>query len=358
MFCIAAFLVFAVLAIFSASYRPLVKQAWHCVLRRVTLKPCDINFAEEVKGRLIGKLVLTHPHVARFLNRWIDWLAFVFVVLSVWSTVYLLNAGLNLWVYDTCNPSSVESCSLSGEACGIDQSSISLVDAWNTGNLGQWALGPVTRFADTVSRIPDRLKHWEPSDYIPTTATTYLPEDPKKPEALEVLDPDCLYCRKLFGNMKDAGFERTHNLSYLLYPIPDQKKPSGFKFTHSLLIATYVEATKHMQLESNPSGVAPDWQLLEKVFSKRADGTDWQSIFNLSPSAADVSAQLEMFLGEIGFTPSQIAAIRRNTTSAEVQASLLEQKKIVEEKLRTLKIPTLLFGGRRYDRVVDIENLR
>jgi hypothetical protein len=44
MFCIAAFIVFATLAIFSASFRPLAAKAWHCVLRRVTFRPCDISF--------------------------------------------------------------------------------------------------------------------------------------------------------------------------------------------------------------------------------------------------------------------------------------------------------------------------
>lgn len=357
MFCIAAFLVFAILGIFSASYRPLVAQAWHCVLRRVTFKPCDINFAEEVKGRLIGKLVVRHPGFARFLNRWIDWLALIFVVLSVWSALYLLNAGLNLWVYDTCNPTNVESCSLSGEACGIDQSSIGFIDALQQGKLGTWVANPFIHFAETVSRIPDRLKRWEPKDYFGPTATTYYPSDPAKPDALEILDPGCKYCRELFGTMKQVGFEKTRNLSYLLYPI-QKTGTGGYKFAHSPLVAAYVEATKLVPLRQNPSGVAPDWQLLEKIFGEKPDrSVDWQTYFNIGATRDEVQAALQQFLQEIGYTRAEVRQIDDLAASEGVQSALQAQRVIVESKLRTIKIPTLLFGGRRFDRAVDADTL-
>jgi pimeloyl-ACP methyl ester carboxylesterase len=41
-----------------------------------------------------------------------------------------------------------------------------------------------------------------------------------------------------------------------------------------------------------------------------------------------------------------------------VRQSLAAQRAIVEERIRTIKIPTLLIGGRRYDRVVSEETLR
>ena len=62
--------------------------------------------------------------------------AFVFVVLSIWSVVYVAHAGLNLWVYDTCDPSSAESCSLSGEACGVGQETLCIVEAVGSGRVG------------------------------------------------------------------------------------------------------------------------------------------------------------------------------------------------------------------------------
>ncbi len=356
MFCIAAFIVFAVLAIFSASFRPLAAKAWHCVLRRITFRPCDISFGEEMKGKLVGKLIFTHPRLARFINRWIDWLSFVFVVLSLWSLLYVANAGLNLWVYDTCNPSNVESCSLSGEACGVDQASIGLGDALREGKILTWASNPFVHFFQTVSRIPDRLRHWDPAEYLGPTSTTYAPLDPAKPYALEVLDPSCHFCRKLFGNMKQVGFEKSHNLSYLLYPIP-VGGTGATKFPHSPLIASYVEAVKHMPLSRQGTTVNPDWQLLEKVFGTKPDGTDWQSYFNLAATADDVRGTLRQFLSEMGYSASQIATIETIAASSDVADALKQQATIVEQQLRTIKIPTLLVGGRRFDRVVDPDAL-
>ena len=357
MFCIAAFIVFAVLGIFSASYRPLVKKAWHCVLRRVTFRPCDINFSEEIKGKLLGKLIFTHPRLARFLDRWIDWLAFIFVVLSIWSLLYVANAGLNLWVYDTCNPKSAESCSLSGEACGVEQERLGFVHAVQTGRTGEWLVGPAVRFSQTVSRIPDRLKTWDAKEYLSPTATFYRAEDPAKPYALEIIDPSCTFCKKLTNNVQLAGaFERT-NVSYLLYPIP-RAGSGGYKFPQSYLMASYIEATKSVPLTGGDKSVSPDWQLLEQIFSKEiSGGLDLQTKFVMGFTAQQAEETLQSLLAKIGYVPEQISQISVLANSREIRDHLAIQKEIVEKKVRTIKIPTLLYGGRRFDRVVGVEKL-
>ena len=350
MFCIAAFIVFAVLAIFSASFRPLAAKAWHCVLRRVTFRPCDISFGEEIKGKLVGKLVFTHPRLARFINRWIDWLSFVFVALSVWSLLYVGNAGLNLWVYDTCDPRSAESCSLSGEACGIDQASLGLVQAFDEGRVGEWALGPFVRFGETISRIPDRLRTWDARQYLAPSATFYGTEDPAKPYALEVIDPGCKFCKKLTKNMKEAGVMDHMNVSYLLYPI--RSGTGGYKFPHSLLVASYIEAAKSVPLAG--TSVSGDWRLLETLFAESPTGeTDLQTRINISMTRADAIAALNVLLREIGYPQADADRIIALAASDNVHAALEAQREVVEKRIRTIKIPTLLFGGRRFDRVVS-----
>lgn len=359
MFCIAAFIVFAILAIFSASFRPLAAKAWHCVLRRLTFRPCDISFSEEMKGKLVGKLVFTHPRLARFLNRWIDWLSFLFVVLSVWSLLYVANAGLNLWVYDTCDPRSAESCSLSGEACSIDQASLGLFQAIEEKRLGEWAAGPFVRFGETISRIPDRLKTWNAEEYYGPTKTFYHPLDEAKPYALEVIDPGCKFCKKLTKNMKESGAMDKVNVSYLLYPIP-KTATGGYKFPHSLLMASYIEATKRVPLtQGDTSSIAPDWQLLGKIFAEPAgNDVDLQTKFNIGMTTADAEHTLKQLLKEIGYNDEQIDRIAVLAGSPEVKVSLEAQREIVEKRIRTIKIPTLLFGGRRFDRVVSPEKLK
>jgi hypothetical protein len=357
MFCIASFIVFAILAIFSASFRPLAAKAWHCVVRRITFRPCDITFSEEMKGKLVGKLVFTHPRLARFLNRWIDWLSFAFVILSIWSLLYVANAGLNLWVYDTCDPRSAESCSLSGEACSIDQASLGLLQAIDENRIGEWAAGPFVRFVETISRIPDRLKTWEAKEYLGPTATFYRPRDESKSYALEVIDPGCKFCKKLTKNMKDAGAVDRVNVSYLLYPIP--KTATGdYKFPHSLLMASYIEATKSIPLMRDDTSIPPDWQLLGKIFAEpEGNDVDLQTKFNIGMTTADAERTLKTLLREIGYSATDIERIARLAASDDVRQSLAEQRAIVEERIRTIKIPTLLFGGRRYDRVVGTDTL-
>ncbi len=358
MFCIAAFIVFAILAIFSASFRPLAAKAWHCVLRRVTFRPCDITFGEEMKGKLIGKLIFTHPRLAHFLSRWIDWLSFVFVALSIWSLVYVANAGLNLFVYDTCDPRSAESCSLSGEACSIDQTSLGIVQAMQEQRMTEWLAGPFVRFGETVSRIPDRLKTWEAKDYLGPTATFFHSRDDSKPYALEVIDPGCKFCKKLTKNMKEAGAMEAMNVSYLLYPIRLTEK-GGYKFPHSLLMASYIESTKRVALTRGDTSVSPDWQLLGKIFAEpEGSGVDLQTQFNIGMTKADADRTLRMLLGEIGYDANEIEQIAVLADSSEIRESLAAQRIIVEEQIRTIKIPTLLFGGRRYDRVVSTEKLQ
>jgi hypothetical protein len=350
MLCIAAFIVFGILAIFSATFRPLAAKAWRCVVLRVTLRPCDVNFGEEIKTRMVAKLMFRAPRTARFIDRWMEAFAFVFVALSIWSLVYVFVGGLNLYVYGTCSPNSVESCSLSGEACGVDQAQLSLMDAIRTNAVGEWALGPFTRLAETISRIPDRLRHWEAKEFLGPTATFAQDEDAAKPYAVEVIDPSCKFCRQLTANMKEAGIPAAYNVSFLLYPIP---LPDGkTKFPHSRLMASYIEALK-TQPQTPGAPAHADWVLLSKIFEG-----DLQQRFVLTFNAAQAEEQLQSLLKTMGYTPSQIRTVALRAHSSAVEHSIAEQKLIVEERVRTIRIPTLLIAGRRYDRALDAYALK
>ncbi len=358
MFCIAAFIVFAILSIFSATYRPLARAAWHCTWRRLSFQPCDISFSEEMRGKLLARLVFRMPRLAKFLDRWLDWISFAFVALSVWSLVYVANAGLNYWVYGTCDPRNVESCALGGEACGVDQATLGIRQAASEGRMGEWAAGPLVRFGETVTRIPDRLRVWHAEEFLPPTASFFFPEDPAKPYALEIVDPGCQFCRSLTHNMRDAGLMDRANVTYLLYPIPLPE--GGYKFEHSLLRARYLEAAKQVPLPDNPSGIPGDWQLLERLFvmPEDNDGSDLQHRFNIGMTRAQAIETLHGLLADIGYAPQQIDRIAALAQSEEILARIDEQRRIAEEDIRTIKIPTLIWDGRRYDRVVDVDTLR
>lgn len=359
MFCIAAFVVLFVSGIFSATYREQARKAWHCVLRRVTFRPCDINFSEEMKGKLIGKMILVHPGLARFVNRWIDLFAWAFVALSVWSLAAVSLAGINLLVYDTCNPQHSEDCSLSGEACSISTDTPGFWESMVHGHPLPWLSNETDTLKNTFSMLPARFKMWRPEDYISADNTWFHPFDPSKKIALEIVDPGCHACASLFGNIKAAGFENHYNLTYIAFPIPDAKSWSHYKFANSYLIATWLEAMKQVTPAHPRRDVPPDWQLLERIYTgSDPRGLRWQESFNLRYGPDDAAAVLAQFCGDFGYSDPQIARIRALAASQEIAAVLNAQKTVVEERIRTVKIPTIFFGGRRYDRAVSADRLK
>ncbi len=356
MFCIAAFIIFAILGIFSASYRSLAKKAWKCVLRKMTFRPCDINFQEEAKAKLLGRFIITKPRLARFLDRWIGAFASVFVILSVWSLLVVLNSGLNLLVYDTCNPNNAESCSLAGEACGVTSGKPGFWVSLKEGQVLMWAKDGVLTLGETITMIPNRFKEWNPNEFVSESNTYYKPYDSSKTVALEIVDPSCKFCAKLFGNIKDTGFADRYNLTYLVYPIPDAKQANGYRFPHSKMVASYIEAVKRYPLTS--ATTSADWQILERMFvGKDTDNVDYQIKFNTIYTAKEAENVIVLWLKDIGYSEEEIGKIQQIADSEEVRLSLADQKEIVEDKIKTIKIPTIMFDGRRYDRAVGPEKL-
>jgi hypothetical protein len=359
MFCIAAFVVLFFCGIFSAAYRKLARKAWHCVLRRLTFRPCDINFAEEMKGKLLGRIILPYPRLARFLDRWIDVFAWIFAILSVWSLWAVALAGLNLLIYDTCDPQQSENCSLSGEACSIASYVPGFWESLRQGHPVRWAVTSADTFGDTVRQIPARFSTWKPEDYISGDNTTYRPFDKSKPWALEIVDPGCPACAKLFGNIKSAGFEDRYNLTYIVFPIPDASNWSGYKFINSYLIATYLEALKRVVPAHATGNVPSDWRLLERIYTGySAGGLSWQERFDESLDPAQARQALGRFCLEFGYSDEQVGQIVKLAASQEIAERLRANGAIVKERIRTVKIPTIMFGGRRYDRVVTPARLK
>jgi hypothetical protein len=359
MFCIAAFIVLCFCGIFSAAYRDSARKAWHCVMRRITFRPCDINFSEEMKGKLLGKIILLHPRLARFLDRWIDAFAWIFAILSIWSFSAVSLAGLNLLIYDTCNPQNSENCSLSGEACSISSYTPGFWESLRKGQPQQWFAMEADTLGDTIRLIPVRFKTWKPEDYLSADNASYRRFDPRKPWALEIVDPGCHACASLFENIRTAGFENRYNLTYIAFPIPDATSWSGYKFMNSYLIATYLEAMKQVTPAHASGNEPPDWRLLERIYTGTdAGGVKWQQIFNANFDPVQARFMLGEFCRDFGYSDDQRQQIAKLAESEEIAARLRAHKAIVEQQIRTVKIPTILFGGRRYDRVVTPGQLK
>ena len=103
MLCVLGLLVLATLALFSARYRPLAREAVDCVFRRITLRKCTTGLDHRLKAMVTGRLVASHPGAARFLHRHLEPLAWLFVVLVVGATANLAHGFYNFYRYGSCN---------------------------------------------------------------------------------------------------------------------------------------------------------------------------------------------------------------------------------------------------------------
>lgn len=103
MICIIALIVFSILGIFSATHRVLAKEAFDCVLRRITLRPCATGFDEKIKGKIIGKLLSRSVLAARAFNKHFELISWLFFVLMIGSTFFVVRGGYNYYLYGSCN---------------------------------------------------------------------------------------------------------------------------------------------------------------------------------------------------------------------------------------------------------------
>ena len=102
MICIIALVIFSILAIFSASYRPLAAEAFDCVFRKVTFRKCKTNLDQRLKSQITGKLLTKSPLLARFVYKRFELLSWLFVILFIVSLAYSAYGGYNYVLYGNC----------------------------------------------------------------------------------------------------------------------------------------------------------------------------------------------------------------------------------------------------------------
>lgn len=355
MVCIAAFIVLVIISIFSAKYRKLTGEAWGCVARKLTLRPCDSNFKDDVKNSILSRVVIKRPKIVKFTSVAIEVGAFLIVVLTIWSLLVAVKSGVSLFVYGTCEPSNAAACSLdSSESCSIDKENIGFWDSMIQLKVHIWLGNWVSEYVEAFAAIPTRIQHWESSDYLPANATYRGKYDANKPTAVEIFDPGCAACRKLFLNQIKYNFGDRYNVAYVAYPIPSKSAKNGYLYRNSLLTVKYLEAIRLNPLKNLDQSV--DWKVIERIFAgKDEKGISWQYKLNNSINTTDAEALLKKWLAEFGYDVDQIEQIS-NVANSQVVADIIEaNKKLVTDKVKTVKIPTIIFDGRRYSGVISEE---
>jgi hypothetical protein len=101
--CIVALLVLSILSIFSAKYRAPAKEAFRCVYRMATLRPCDVHLETKIKSKVTSKLMFA-PTLARFFYKYFKLISWIFTILFFASLAYSAYGIYNLIVFGSCTP--------------------------------------------------------------------------------------------------------------------------------------------------------------------------------------------------------------------------------------------------------------
>lgn len=353
MFCIAAFLVLLVLGAFSARYRGYLRRAWGCTVRRVTFRPCDTSFSQDIKDNLLAPVAARRPGLVRPAAIAIEVAALLIIVTTMLSAYVVAKGALNLWVYGTCDKANAEGCALGAQSCSIGALEPTFLDKVVALDVVGAIGGEVADVAETIGAIPDRLRTWDAAEYLPPNVTWRTGFDPARPTALEIVDPGCSVCAKLAANIREAGFADRYNLAYIAYPIPDL---TGTRFPNSGLVVRYLEALRLHPVAG--AEVPADWQLLERILSGTdPSGKPWQIVVN-GAAPEEATALLQGWLGDFGLDEAGIEAIVAEADSERVASIIEANQAVVRETIGTRKIPTVIFDGSRHDGLVDVDGLR
>ncbi len=118
--CIIALVIFSIMAIGSAKYKRLSGEAFECVFRMVTFRPCKTKLDQRIKAKLTSKLMKI-PKLARFVYKNFTILSWIFTIVFFVSLFFSGRGIYNLIVHGTCDPSS-GNCPFSTKApiCGCE----------------------------------------------------------------------------------------------------------------------------------------------------------------------------------------------------------------------------------------------
>lgn len=199
MFCIIAFVVLSILGIFSATNRNLAREALDCVLRRVTLRPCNTGFDEKMKARILGSVITRSETAARVLNKNFELLSWTFFILLTLSSIWSVRGLFLFYTTGSCN--------------GLNQSGFCVFDP--KGDANKVSTITPTCSVDQVGATGPTLKGVDLSGF-----PTLNPQGKDK-----IVFIGCYYCdytRKTYPMIRDLVQHFNVNLTFLPYPVKEK----------------------------------------------------------------------------------------------------------------------------------------
>jgi hypothetical protein len=357
MVCIAAFIILAIIALFVPIYSAIFKKdarkfwkifkkAWYCIGKKVRLQKCETGFKDDVKNTILAKVLMKNPKLVKPIGAVIETVAVLIVVIAIWSLLTVVKSSLALYVYGTCDVASPSSCSLdASESCSIDSEHLGFFESIGQLKLHVYIGNWFGEFGEVVAAVPARVKHWDASEYISKDANYYNKYDSGKESSLDIFDPGCIVCRQSYINQLNSGFFDKYNVAMLVYPIG--AVDGGYKFKNSYIIARYITAVRLYDLDNHDR--SPDWMIVHKLFTEYDEkGRQYQDAFNFSYSADEAERVLQDWLEEFGFDSIEVDKVIEESNSDKVKAEISANVDVVNNNIKTKKIPTTIYNGKRH----------
>ena len=293
MFCILALIVFSILGIFSATHRALARQALDCVFRRVTFRPCNTDFKEKIKNKILAKLLNRSDLTARLFNKHFELLSWIFFILMVVSTVWVVRGGHNYYLYGSCN--------------GLNQSGFCAFDPGGENN-------KVTQINSAGICSPEQ--HNEKSLTLNGVDLSSFPQinTGSKNTIVFIGCYECDYSRKAYPEIRQLVEKEKANLIFAHYP--------------AIANTSYLSDIAYCAYEQNQEKF---WALNDYLFT--ADKT------KLSDTAF-----INQTLGEFGFNAAGI-----NQCLSDTEARNAIKKQFQElQKTKLYGTPTIFINGQAF----------
>jgi hypothetical protein len=104
-------IVFGILGIFSAKYRVIAKEAFHCVFKKVTFRKCDTGLDTRLKSEITGKLLKFNHRLGKTVYKYFEVFSWIFLILIL-ITLFFVGKGIAFYImYGNCNgPNSNQFC--------------------------------------------------------------------------------------------------------------------------------------------------------------------------------------------------------------------------------------------------------
>lgn len=104
--CLVALVVFSALSAGSAKYKRWAHEALRCVIKNLTLSPCDVGLEQRIKGKITAKLMVVPP-LARIFYRYFTVISWAFTISFFASMIYTIYSIYNYFRYGSCEPGGV-----------------------------------------------------------------------------------------------------------------------------------------------------------------------------------------------------------------------------------------------------------